>query len=138
MRAVGGSAEEAFQLFRKFKALEEAGGVLVEAEVIPGAVMAEISARTGIITVSLGSGGGADVDYLFMEDICGDVEKPPRHARAFGNMRGLRQQLHAERIGALKAFRGAAENGEFPGDAETAGIPEDELDRFRERLESSG
>lgn len=138
LRAVGGSADEAFRLFQKFKALEEAGGVLVEAEVIPGPVMAEISARTSIITVSLGSGGGADVDYLFMEDICGDVEHPPRHARAFGNLRNLRQQIHSERIGALKAFRRAAENGEFPGDTETVGIADDELDRFRERLERSG
>ena len=80
LRAIGRNGQEAYELYRKFKRLEEAGGVLVEAEVIPGAVMAEISRRTALITVSLGSGPGGDVDYLFMEDICGDSANPPRHA----------------------------------------------------------
>ena len=77
LRAIGGTAEEAFQLFERFRRLEEAGACMVEAEVIPAPVMAAISERSGLITVSLGSGTGADVMYLFMEDICGDSDNPP-------------------------------------------------------------
>ena len=78
LRAVGRTGDEALELFRAFKRLEDAGAVLVEAEVIPGPVMEEISRRSGLITVSLGAGSGGDVDYLFMEDICGDTENPPQ------------------------------------------------------------
>ena len=136
LRAVGRTAQEAHELYRRFKRLEDAGGVLVEAEVIPGEVMTEISRRTSLITVSLGSGAGGDVDYLFMEDICGDSENPPRHARAFGDMRSIRERLSEERVSALTAFRRAAEAGGFPGTAETVAINDSELTAFRDRLES--
>ena len=135
LRAVGRTGEEALELYRAFKRLEDAGAVLVEAEVIPGPVMAEISKRTGIITVSLGAGSGGDVDYLFMEDICGDTENPPRHARAFGNLSRLRQLLRAERVAALKSFRNAAHSGSFPSEAETPSIDEAELESFLNGLE---
>ena len=137
LRAVGKSADEAFELYRKFKRLEEAGGVLVEAEVIPGPVLAEISRRTGIITVSLGSGPGGDVDYLFMNDICGEQEYLPRHSRAFGNLHRLHEQVKAERIAAVTAFREAVERGSFPGDAETVAMDPREMDGFLEKLERS-
>lgn len=135
LRAVGSTAEEAFDLFQRFRRLEDAGAVLVEAEVIPGPVMAEITARSGLITVSLGSGTGADVMYLFMEDICGEKESAPRHARAFGNLARLYRQIREERIAALKDFRTASMDGSFPAEAETAGIDAGELERFRERLD---
>ena len=61
LRAVGKTPQEAEALFHHFRALEEAGGVLVEAELICDNVMAEISKRTSIITISLGSGAGADM-----------------------------------------------------------------------------
>ena len=138
LRAIGKTGLEAFELYRKFKRLEEAGGVLVEAEVIPGPVMAEISKRTGLITVSLGSGGGGDVDYLFMEDICGDSPNPPRHARAFGNLAALRERMHAERVAALESFRDAAAHGRFPGEAETAAMDQPEMDSFLDMLEKDG
>ncbi len=138
LRAVGKTGKEAFELYRAFKRLEDAGGVLVEAEVIPGPVMAEISRRVSTITVSLGSGSGADVDYLFMEDICGDNENLPRHARAFGNLRRIREELRQERIAALRRFRQATQSGDFPGPAETPGIDQPEMDAFMELLESGG
>ena len=137
LRAVGRTANEAFELFRQFNRLEEAGGVMVEAEVIPGAFMAEISKRTSLITVSLGSRNGADVDYLFMEDICGDSENPPRHARAFGNIGALRRQIERELVEALKAFRNAASNNEFPSDAETVKVDQCVVDELIEAIEGN-
>ena len=134
LRAVGKTGEEAFELLQAFKRLEEAGGVLVEAEVIPGQIMKEISQRTGLITVSLGSGNGGDVDYLFMEDACGDSENPPNHARAFGNLKAIRNQLAEERVNSLIAFRKAIENGTFPGTEETVVISDDEFYDFLNRV----
>ena len=94
LRAVGRNGPmKRSSCFKSFKRLEEAGAFSVEAEIIPAAVMVEISTRTGLITVSLGSGGGADVNYLFMNDICGESEERPRHARAFGNLHRLYEQI---------------------------------------------
>ena len=134
LRAIGKTANEAYELFKKFKRLEDAGGALVEAEVIPGPVLTEITKRTEIITVSLGSGPGGDVDYLFMNDICGEQERSPRHAKAFGNLHRLYQQIRQERIEALKSFRQAAQDGSFPSEAETVGIDTAEMDSFLEKL----
>ena len=137
LRAIGRTGSEAFELFQQFKRLEEAGGVLVEAEVIPEPVMAEISRRTSVITVSLGSGGGGDVNYLFMQDICGDTENMPKHGRAFGNLLGKREELRRERIEALTKFREAAEAGEFPGPAETVQVDDSEMETFLNLLEKN-
>ncbi len=135
LRAVGKTGEEAFELYRDFRRLEDAGGVMVEAEVIPAPIMAEISKRSSLITVSLGSGNGGDVDYLFLEDICGDSDIPPRHARTFGNMRAIRKQLSQERINALKRFKLAVEAGEFPSSAESVGIDPKALEHFHNLME---
>ncbi len=134
LRAIGKTAEEAYELYERFRRLEDAGAVMVEAEVIPGPVMEEISKRTGLITVSLGSGTGGDVMYLFMEDVCGEKDTPPRHARAFGDLARLHWQIQEERVAALAAFRRASTDGTFPSSAETPDVAVDEFKRFQEKL----
>lgn len=134
LRSVGKTAEEAEKLFRDFKSLEDAGAFAVESEVIPGPVMAEIAPRTKLITVSLGSGTGADVMFLFMNDLCGETGNPPRHARAFGNLGALHEALYKARVQALNDFRSAALGGDFPSAAETPGVDAGELDAFRKAL----
>ena len=138
LRAVGKTADEAYELYRRFRRLEEAGAFSVEAEVIPGPVLAEISRRSGLVTVSLGSGDGGDVNYLFMEDVCGDGDHPPRHARAYADLAGLRRRIREERIRALRAFREDALGGGFPGEAETVAMDPREMEGFLDRLEREG
>ena len=117
-----------------FRDLENAGAFSVEAEVIPAEVMAAISPRTGLITVSLGSGPGGDVMYLFQNDICGE-NTLPRHSRAFGDLAALADRMARERRAALTAFRDAALDGSFPGPAENARIPAEELEAFLAALD---
>jgi len=134
LRAVGRTADEALALMQDFRDLENAGAFSVEAEVIPAEVMAAISPRTGLVTVSLGSGPGGDVMYLFQNDICG--ENPlPRHSRAFGNLAALKDRMAQERRAALAAFRAASLDGSFPGPAENARIPAEELEAFLAALD---
>lgn len=160
LRAIGKTADEAYELFKDFKRLEDAGGFSVEAEVIVDRVMAEISPRTGLFTVSLGSGPGADAIYLFQSDICGEQNSSPRHARTFGDLARDKQgqisernlkpdgfyDLRAEkdfeseytlssRKTALQAFRAAAISGDFPNENETAKMPDEEYSKFQELLE---
>ncbi|MEP3279710.1 MAG: 3-methyl-2-oxobutanoate hydroxymethyltransferase [Stappiaceae bacterium] len=136
MRAVGKTAEEATELYRNFKRLEDAGAFAVECEVIAGEVMAEISKRTSLLTSSLGSGKGADIIFLFMNDLCGETSHAPRHARRFGDLGKIHEQLYRARVDALSAFRDATVDGQFPGDAETPSAAPNELDRFRTVLNS--
>ncbi|MDQ6434090.1 3-methyl-2-oxobutanoate hydroxymethyltransferase [Mesorhizobium sp. LHD-90] len=132
VRAVGKTADEALDLFDRFRRLEDAGAFAVECEVIPAAVMAEINRRTGLVTVSLGSGPDADVIFLFTSDICGEVKRLPRHARAWGDLASLHQKVRDERVKALSGFRADVASGGYPGEAENARIPENELARFQE------
>ena len=130
VRAVGRTAPEALALWRKFQELEEAGAFAVECELIPAEVMREINARTGLATISLGSGPDADVQFLFTSDICGESERLPRHARAYADLAALHRQVETTRIRALTAFRDDVANGGFPSGTEISQIDPTELDAF--------
>ncbi|WP_171136770.1 MULTISPECIES: 3-methyl-2-oxobutanoate hydroxymethyltransferase [unclassified Ruegeria] len=134
LRAIGKTADEAMALWQSFRDMENAGAFSVEAEVICDRVMAEISKRTTLVTSSLGSGAGADIIYLFQNDICGEQPESPRHARAFGNLHRLQEQIRTERRAALTAFHQAATSGDYPAFAETAAIADDEFDKFSAML----
>ena len=135
MRAVGKTSDEAFDLFKQFKRLEDAGAFSAECEVIPENVMGEISKRTDIVTVSLGSGRNADVMYLFMEDICGDTENPPRHSKAYGNLLKLRNEIKIERVKALKAFKKDSMSGKFPSKKQSSNLDKSQFEEFLNQLD---
>ena len=97
--------------------------------------MGEISKRTDIVTVSLGSGKNADVMYLFMEDICGDTENPPRHSKAYGNLLRLRQEIKIERLKALKAFKKDSMTGKFPGKKQSSNLEKKQFEKFLDQLD---
>ena len=136
LRAVGKTRAEALTLHRRFRQLEDAGAFGVEAELIPDRIMGAISARTGLVTFSLGSGPDADVMYLFMEDICGENDTRPRHARAFGDIASLHRAIRVERVDALKRFRECALGGGFPGPRETVSVPDHEYQSFVRALDA--
>jgi len=135
VRAVGRTAPEALTLWRKFQELEEAGAFAVECELIPAEVMREIHQRTGLATISLGSGPHADVQFLFTSDICGESERRPRHARAYADLAALQRQIDAERVRALTEFRADVAGGTFPSAAETSTIQDAELAGFLTALD---
>jgi 3-methyl-2-oxobutanoate hydroxymethyltransferase len=136
IRAVGKTSAEAFELWDRFRRLEDAGAFAVECEIIPAEVMAEINRRTGLVTVSLGSGPGADVMFLFTSDICGESARLPRHARAWGNLAALHKAVRDARVEALSGFRKEVAGGSYPASTELAGIADAELEAFRKRLEA--
>ena len=134
VRAVGKTAAEALGLWDRFRRLEDAGAFAAECELIPAAVMVEINQRTSLVTISLGSGGDADVIFLFASDICGESSKRPRHARAWGDLASLYKATREERVKALSGFRAAVTSASFPAAEEIAEIPAHELAEFRVRL----
>lgn len=136
VRAIGKTAEEATALWAKFEQLEDAGAFAVECELIAGGVMSEINKRTGLATISLGSGPDAEVVFLFTSDICGESERTPRHARTYGNLGVLYDQIRSERVQALSAFRKAVGSGSYPPSGEVAQVDGTELAAFIDQLET--
>jgi len=134
LRAVGKTADEAFELYKKFKRLEDAGAFSAECEVIPENIMDEISKRTKIVTVSLGSGQKADVMYLFMNDICGEDEKAPRHAKAYANLKKMRNDIEIERVRALKAFIKDTLEKKFPAPENSVNVDKKILQEFVKKI----
>lgn len=135
VRAMGKTAAEATQLWNDFQRLEAAGAFAVECELITANVMTEINRRTGLATISLGSGPDADVMFLFTSDICGESDHIPRHARTYGDLASLHRQVVDARISALTAFRDDVERHAFPEASETAAIDPSELAAFVDALD---
>ena len=62
------------------KRYESAGAFAIELEVVPGKLAYEITKRTSLFTISLGSGSKCDAQYLFSADILGEKNDfLPRH-----------------------------------------------------------
>ena len=137
VRSVGRDAEEALALWRQFQELEDAGAFAVECELIPAPVLAQITPRTTMATISLGSGRDADVVFLFQSDVCGESPRVPRHARVYGDVASLQRRIADERVRALTAFRADVLAGSFPSDDEVGRIGSDELARFVAVLDSA-
>ena len=134
IRGTAKTSKEAYKLYQQFKDMENAGAVLVESEVIAGDVLSEISKRTNMVTVSLGSGNGGDVNYLFMCDICGENEDLPRHAIQYGNLLTFSKQLQKERIAAFKEFKKDVKTNKFPTKKYSISIEQKELLNFKNFL----
>ena len=136
VRMVGRTAAEAMTLWRQFQELEDAGAFAVECELIPAPVLAQITPRTSMATISLGSGRDADVMFLFQSDVCGESPRVPRHARAYGDVAALQRQIAQERVRALAAFRADVLSGGFPNDGEVGRVDPDELAGFVDAIDA--
>ena len=117
LRAWGRSADEAMEIYRNLKRMEEAGVFAVEVECIAEEVLQAINEKTSVVTFSLGSGNAGDAVFLFMADICGEdseEEAPPKHAHAFGNLGRLHKQLYEERVAAPQVLPRRGNGQELP------------------------
>ncbi len=131
LRAVGKTLAEAENIYRSIKDLEQAGAWSVECEVIPQQMMTELTKRTSLVTVSLGSGSGGDVQFLFAQDILGDGPGPfPRHAKIYREFHKIRQDMQAERIAAFKEFADDVKSGTYPEKKYIVEIDESVIDEF--------
>ncbi|MSU63226.1 MAG: ketopantoate hydroxymethyltransferase [Pedosphaera sp.] len=114
-RAIGRTVEEAKELHRRMKELENAGAYAAELEVVPHNLARFLSSQTKMILMSLGSGSGCDTQFLFSDDILGDYdERPPRHAKAYRNFAVEHRRLQKERIAAFREYIADVREGRFP------------------------
>ena len=142
-RAVGKTADDALRIYRECVALENAGAIAAEIEVVPADVATEISKRLKRLSLwSMGSGAGCDAQYLFAADILGEPANPamtgithvPRHSKAYRDFASEYSRLQEERIAAFQEYRADVESGTFPDEQHLVPISEDELAIFRANL----
>lgn len=127
-RAVGKTAEQAKMVWQQVQDFEQAGAFAVELEVVAAPLATEMTKRTSMLTISLGSGGGCDAQYLFSADILGENRGHfPRHAKKYRDFAAERDRLQAERIAAYKEYIADVGSGAFPETGHTVRMDEDIL-----------
>jgi 3-methyl-2-oxobutanoate hydroxymethyltransferase len=134
IRPVGKRASEAFELFRDFQRMQNAGAFGIEVELVPDEAMEEITARTELVIFSIGAGASADVILLYMEDVLGETESVPRHAKQYGKLQELYRKVQQARVEALRAFKGEVDMGLFSARSHSISMKAYELEKFRTLL----
>jgi 3-methyl-2-oxobutanoate hydroxymethyltransferase len=139
LRAVGKTADEAVDLYRQIKALEDAGAWAVEVEVIPELILRELSKRTSLITSSIGAGSGGDIQFLFAEDILGDGPGPfARHSKQYRDFHAMRQHMQQERVSAFREYIADVQTHAFPAPEHVIHVGQDVVDAFLEKIDKPG
>jgi len=138
LRAVGKTLDEAVWVYNEIKALENAGAYAVEVEVIPEALLVEITKRTSLLTSSIGGGAGGDIQFLFADDILGNNPPPyPRHSKQYRNIHKMKQEMQAERVGGFKDFIEDVRSGGFPAKEHVIKASDTLVDDFLAAVEKS-
>lgn len=140
LRGWGRTADEAMEIYRTLKRMEDVGVFAVEAECIAEEVLVAVNEKTSIVTFSLGSGMAGDVIMSFVADICGEdseEDNPPKHAHAFGDLARLHKQMYEERVAALKTFHDEVAARNFPYPDTNISMRPNEKDKFLEALDKA-
>lgn len=136
-RSFGKTAPEALQMYRRVKDYEAAGAIGVEMELVPHRVAAEISKRTKMCVISMGSGTGCDAQYLFATDILGTNKgHVPRHAKQYANLRAEYDRLQKLMTDAFAQFKDEVATGAYPESRHNLEVPEAELAQFLAGLDT--
>lgn len=138
IRIVGKTADEALNVLKDMKRLENAGAFGAEVECVAEDALIELKKHTSLVLNSLGSGTGGDVMFLFFEDICGETNgiKMPRHAKSWGNGKSIKEELNKERAKAIKGFKTEVENMTYPDSDHVVEMLPGEKDILLEKLDS--
>ncbi len=130
-RAIGKTLEEATRLYADLKALESAGAFAVEIEVVPEHIATELTRRTSLLTMSMGSGTGCNTQYLFSDDILGEnTGHIPRHAKVYRDFAAERRRLHTEAVAAFREYIDDVRSGRFPEEHHLVPLDDDVRDGF--------
>jgi 3-methyl-2-oxobutanoate hydroxymethyltransferase len=134
-KAVGKTADAAMKLWNEVKALEAAGAIGAEIEVVPVEVAEAIAKRTPLLLLSMGAGAGCDAQYLFAEDILGTNRgHMPRHSKVYRNFAAEYDRLQADRVAAFREYRADVENGAYPEEQHIVRMAPAELAEFKKRF----
>jgi len=131
VRAIGKKAGEAIQIYRNALAYQEAGAIAVEMEIVPHRIATEIAKRVDILIISMGSGVGGDIQYLFATDVLGtNTGHVPRHAKVYADLHSELERIQQIRIDALTALKKDVSSGAYPETRHLIEVDDKEFDAF--------
>ena len=109
-------------------ALEKAGCIAIEMELVPAKVAAEITKRTKMLVFSMGSGPDCDGQFIFAEDILGtNSGHYPRHSVTYA-------KLMQDAVKALGKYRAAVDSGAYPAAKHSIRIKDEEFAGFMKAI----
>ena len=122
-RAFGKTPDEARALMQTIRRYEDAGAFAVELEVVAEPVATALAGATPLTVISMGSGAGCDVQYLFGVDVLGETRgRVPRHSRVYDDFSAEYRRLQDRRVAAFAAFAADVASGNFPAPAEIVAL----------------
>jgi len=123
-RVQGRLQQEAVQLLKDAKALEDAGAYAVVLELVPTALARLISQRLTVPTIGIGAGPGCDGQVQVLHDMLGlFTDFVPKHAKRYAN---LGEDINEAFVRYAKEVRA----GEFPTERESFTMDEDILNEL--------
>ena len=137
VKPVGKSSAEAIKVYHDIKELEKIGAWAVEVECVPEDVLKEITKDTKALTISIGSGRYADIQFLFGEDILGyhfNSTKTPRHAKKYKDFNKIYEKLQKDRIDAFKEYQKDVVSKKFPSKNNVVYAEKKELEKFKKLI----
>ncbi|MDC3178076.1 3-methyl-2-oxobutanoate hydroxymethyltransferase [Pelagibacteraceae bacterium] len=137
VKPVGKTFKEAIKVYNDIKELEMIGAWAVEVECVPEDVLKEITKDTKALTISIGSGRYADIQFLFGEDILGyhfNSTKTPRHAKKYKDFNKTYEKLQKDRIDAFKKYQKDVVNKKFPSKNNVVFAEKKELEKFKKLI----
>ena len=136
IRSFGKTANEALELFKDVKDIEETGAWGIEVELVPENILEIITKQTSLFTISIGSGIAADAQFLFAEDILGQSKiKFPRHAKKYKDFNKMYEKLQKERINAFREYQKDVVNKKFPSKNNVVIANKKEIEKFKKLIE---
>jgi 3-methyl-2-oxobutanoate hydroxymethyltransferase len=100
--------DEADEVRRDAKALEEAGVFAIVIEKVPAALATEVSKSVGVPIIGIGAGGGCDGQIIVSHDMLGIYTRfHPRFVRRYAELAETMRDAFRQYVGDVK-------NGEFP------------------------
>ncbi len=133
-RAVGRTVDEALQVLRKAKDIENAGAACVEVEVVPVQLADQITRSTRMITMGMGCGNVCDTQYLFSCDVLGsNTGHYPRHSKKYADFVKLEAEVQRKRIEAFTAFVSDVARGTYPEAGHQISMDAETAERFLAR-----
>lgn len=136
-KAVGKTLETATLVWNQVQALEKAGAIGAELEVVPDRIAAEITRHTSLLMLGMGAGPHADAQYLFAEDVLGYTRgHKPRHAKIYRDFASEYERLQQQRVEAFKEFINDVNTGQYPQASHCVGISDEEFTKFTSFIQS--
>lgn len=129
-RVQGRTADQAEQLIQDALELQAAGCFAVVLEAVPAAVTELLVPLMTCVVIGIGAGDATDGQVLVWHDLLGlSTGHVAKFVRRFADLR-------ADAIRGLSAYATAVRHHEYPAPEHTYGIPPEELDALRTRLQT--